>query len=173
MQKDFRKETQMNNPIIVCSFRYNLADLSRATRFYLKSKWAIRILLFVGLAMTIALFSSNDFTKICVLVAAMVLIMAYLYLLYLWPVLQWRKEPTLQIEYTLLLDEQGLTWKSEHSETKIVWTSFTKLWETKDLYLLFYTNENYLIIPKRIFSSPAEIESFKQVVSNHLSKKSI
>jgi hypothetical protein len=60
--------------------------------------------------------------------------------------------------------EDGVARTANGTTFSFPWQSFSKLTETKSFFLLYVSSFDAHIIPKRIFTDNAEMESFKQFV---------
>lgn len=70
-------------------------------------------------------------------------------------------------DYTF--SETGVTAKDEVKEIQFQWAAFIKKAETDNYFYLFLHSTNALIIPKRIFRSQVENDTFTQLLSTHIS----
>jgi len=68
----------------------------------------------------------------------------------------------------LSFDETGITMKNEFSETRYTWHAIVKKSSTHKHYFLYLSQMTALIIPKRIFKSEAEKESFEKILAQYL-----
>jgi len=69
----------------------------------------------------------------------------------------------------LQVSETGIYTKDDVVETRYSWNAFIRKEENNAYYLLFINKITAVIIPKRIFKSTAEKESFDHLLSTHLS----
>jgi hypothetical protein len=71
-------------------------------------------------------------------------------------------------QHELTLTNAGLVSKSADSEAKRKWDGIFRLTSTKN-YLFLYVNETMaMIVPKRYFASPAEAQSFEQMIRERM-----
>ena len=68
----------------------------------------------------------------------------------------------------MIISETGITVKDKTAEASYKWQAFTKKYEWKDTYYLFMSSNLALIIPKRVFSSPAQKDDFEKILAEHL-----
>jgi len=65
----------------------------------------------------------------------------------------------------------GTSNESSHGESKAKWTAYLRIRETPKFFLL-YTQSNFaLILPKRCFESPTEVERYRQVLRTYYKGK--
>jgi hypothetical protein len=71
-------------------------------------------------------------------------------------------------EHELRLSDAGMSSRSAHSESMRKWTGLLKVASTRK-YLYLYVNETTAqIVPKRYFASPAEAQSFEQMIRERM-----
>ena len=68
----------------------------------------------------------------------------------------------------MTIGESGITAKSKDTDAQYKWSAFTKKYETDAAYYLYMSSNIGLIIPKRVFNSNAEKESFEKMLSQYL-----
>jgi len=71
-------------------------------------------------------------------------------------------------EHVLTLTDAGMSTRSPHAETSRKWTGLLKVASTNK-HLFLYVNEMAAqIVPKRFFTSPAEAQSFEQMIRERM-----
>jgi hypothetical protein len=108
----------------------------------------------------------------------------------LWPVVLWgtvllcipllwnyqfrrayRKIPLLRDRRTLDLDSSHLSFKTETSDSRVPWNSYTKFAEDEKTFILFQQgNQIFIPIPKRELSS-SQIDELRSIFEFHLPRK--
>jgi hypothetical protein len=68
----------------------------------------------------------------------------------------------------MIIGESGILGKSTDSEVHYKWSAFTKKYETDSAYYLIMSTNIGLVIPKRVFNSITEKESFEKMLSQYL-----
>jgi hypothetical protein len=68
-----------------------------------------------------------------------------------------------------IFSETGVIAKDEVKEVQFQWAAFIKKVETDNYFYLFLHSTNALIIPKRVFRSSVEKDTFTQLLSTHIS----
>ncbi len=74
------------------------------------------------------------------------------------------RNPRLYGKRTVTFDNEGLTSDSDLAHVEIKWSSFEKFRETKNLFLIYQTNDVAGITPKRAFPSPEAVEQFRNLL---------
>ena len=68
----------------------------------------------------------------------------------------------------MIIGETGITVKDEATNASYKWSAFIKKYDRNDVYYLYMSSNLALIIPKRVFRSKAEKESFEVMLAQHL-----
>ncbi len=68
----------------------------------------------------------------------------------------------------MLIGETGITVKDRTADASYKWAAFIQKYETKDAYYLYMSTNLALIIPKRVFISASQKESFEKMLSQYL-----
>jgi YcxB-like protein len=68
----------------------------------------------------------------------------------------------------MILSESGIFGKSKEAEVHYKWSAFTKKFETANAFYLYISSNMGLVIPKRVFKSVAEKDSFEKMLSQYL-----
>ena len=69
----------------------------------------------------------------------------------------------------MIISESGIFGKSKDIEVHYKWPAFIKKYETSSAYYLVMSSNIGLIIPKRVFKSITEKESFEKMLAQNLS----
>ena len=68
----------------------------------------------------------------------------------------------------VMFDDEGVHAKSSTYELKRIWTAYSKLLESKKLFLLVYGKRLYATIPKKAFTDEKQIELFREMVKSKI-----
>ena len=71
------------------------------------------------------------------------------------------KQKDLNAPFELEFTDNGMSTSNEFSTSTRQWENFVKWKENKELLLLYHSDKEYRIIPKRIFSDSQEVEIIK------------
>ena len=83
----------------------------------------------------------------------------------------YRKTPLLRNRRTLDLDDSHLYFKTENSDSRAPWQTYTKFFEDDNTFILFQQgNQIFIPIPKRELS-PSQITELRSIIGSHLSRK--
>lgn len=70
------------------------------------------------------------------------------------------KGGTMLDNHNLKIDSEGVSAKGQVSEGSIRWSGVLDIIETKEYFFIFVDTAMGFIIPKRVFSSPADADQF-------------
>jgi hypothetical protein len=82
-----------------------------------------------------------------------------------------RQQKTLHRPFELSWTTEALTLTAEHGTSTIHWPDFHKHREDTGLFLLFLSDANFLMVPKRAFPDPALLQSFRDVVAERIAAR--
>ena len=63
-------------------------------------------------------------------------------------------------------DKQSIEFNSESAHAKVKWSDFSKYRENEKLFLLYFSDVMFNIIPKTAFNSKEQLEDFKSNLSS-------
>ena len=103
----------------------------------------------------------------------LILIVITMMLYYVLPSMKFRSNPQFQKEATITFSEDGIYAKLEKiGETKKQWNIYNKAMEDKNNYYLFLkSSKQSVTIPKRVFTSKKQEESFRNLISQKISSE--
>jgi len=130
----------------------------------------IVLLLTVGSAVSSA--RSGRWTDLLwVLALPAVMTLTVLYMAFVTPARSYRRLPVTfrEGEQHWRFSEQGCELRAPTLEAKFLWSSWIAFAETSTCFLLLPQNQLAHAIPKRVFSSPDEINRFRDIAQAHIS----
>jgi hypothetical protein len=78
--------------------------------------------------------------------------------------MQVRKNPKILHPSEYLFSDQGVEIVGRFGRSELLWTAFGRIRETKEFFLLYVLSRQAYPLPKRCFSSKAEIAEFKEML---------
>jgi YcxB-like protein len=78
-----------------------------------------------------------------------------------------RKNPNALGPVTQTVSSSGVRVQGERGEGTSPWNAYQRVRETRDLFLLYAQSNFAIIVPKRCFSSPDEIERYRQIIRRY------
>lgn len=155
-------------------FQYQRKDFKSAFRlFYRHYFWTRYFWLLVVPCAWLAigfsqLFYGNQETGFLWLGLSLVI---YLVLYYRYFSVPLRKaQKVLEDQYSAHFSDDSFTVESQGIRSEIQWSAIQKILESSEVFMMFYskTNQNYILIPKRVFPSAKESQKFKEILKkNH------
>jgi len=86
---------------------------------------------------------------------------------------QWKVQMYLRKSATVWFDAAGLGIKGEDISCSATWKTILSLWETRSLFVFYYTPSLAYLVPKRFFRDAAAMASFRALAASAISPKSI
>ena len=84
------------------------------------------------------------------------------------PYRSWNRGPGIRGPQSFTLSDSGVEAHSAIAESKARWDLYTEAYETPNAYLLRLANRrSYYIFPKRVFRSPEDESTFRNLVTQH------
>lgn len=161
------------------SFKYSVEDWMEGYKTYAlrgRRKWMTRFYVVFGgffllMSLVVALGSRNSLKD-----AAPLLLLGVLWI-YVGTAL-WKRagrraflgRPELQQEYSVTLEDSGVSFAGPLSICQWTWPAFVGCLESKTTFLLMLSPCAFAIFPKRIFG-PGEMEQFRELVRQKLPAK--
>ena len=155
------------------SFRYEEQDYVRAMRAHYATR--LRLPLDLTVTAVTALLGAYELRSgsrafgigllclsggfILILVAAFAVI----------PRIWFRSQPKLRDEYSLRFSSEGIHFQTVHIDSDLQWTMYTRALVDPYSFILYYGNQQFTVIPKRVFSDGAQRELFERLLSQNVS----
>jgi hypothetical protein len=93
--------------------------------------------------------------------------------LFLWKILAaryFKKNPSLQKEIRVQLDEDGVEHWAQDMHSKSGWSNFLRWQESKNLILLYPNTRIFTMLPKRAFA-PGEVDQLRELLARKIARK--
>ena len=161
------------NPTVNLSFRYLESDYVRAVRAHYASRVHLRLDIVVIVALVgigIYLWRSPDLYWLgaaCVVMAfvfALLLIAGFI----IAPVLIFRREPKFRDNYSLTFSAEGIRFSTAHIDSQLQWSLYSRALVDAHSYVLYYGSRQFTVIPKRVFQSAEDQQTFEQMLTQHV-----
>lgn len=79
----------------------------------------------------------------------------------------WKRTVQMQLPINLSIAETGIDFKIEGLQAFRQWQHYTGFRETKEMFLLYYSESLYHILPKRVFSSIDQMNQFRNLLNEN------
>jgi hypothetical protein len=70
----------------------------------------------------------------------------------------------LQRDFRLTPSERGVLVSNEDGEMTLPWSDYRKWKESEKVFLIYLTDAQFQVVPKRLFASASDIEAFRSVL---------
>jgi hypothetical protein len=159
---------------VILNFNLNKDEYIAATRIFYEQTHHLKKDSIIAIITLIGGFLLTNWDKLIgigSIVIATAFLVIVLILLFIVPYQQYKRNPALKEECVLSFDDNGVTYKTKDVDSKIAWSIYKRMMETKFFYLLIYAKrEGFTIIPKRVFNSSDQENEFKKIVIENLPK---
>jgi YcxB-like protein len=79
----------------------------------------------------------------------------------------WKRTVQMQRPINLSITETGIDFQIQGLQDFRQWQHYTGFRETKEMFLLYYSESLYHILPKRVFSSPEQMGQFRDLLNEN------
>jgi len=157
----------MTEAPLCVTFRMTLDDYRAGVRRLSWALWPIRLIVLVTIAAAIAGLTGalldNPILAIVGLVVFVIYALLLASILYIRPGQAFRQRADLKGDQTYCFSESDVSTTFVSGDSRVKWSYFVGLLETKDLYLLCHPMRQLgSIIPKRAFADPASESAFRR-----------
>jgi hypothetical protein len=157
------------------SFRYQERDFVRAMRAHYASRLHLRldVMMIIVFALGGAyLWRSPDshWLGIVVVSASAVFALILFAAFALIPRLFFRREPKFRDEYSLTFSTTGIHFRTEHIDSELQWSLYTRALVDANSYVLYYGSRSFTVIPKRVFQSVEQQGAFDQLLTENVAQ---
>jgi hypothetical protein len=163
------------NSTVDLSFRYTQCDYVRAMRAHYATVLHLKLDIAAALILAVLgvyLWSPPDSHWIGIVfmvistLFALILITAFIII----PRLAFRHRPKLHDDYALSFSPDGIRFRTAHINSQLQWSLYSRALVDAHSYILYYGSNQFTVIPKRVFQSAEEQESFDVLLDEHVPK---
>jgi hypothetical protein len=167
------------NPILTLRYTPEKNDYAQVLRIYFFQQTGSRIALgFLVIAFAIIIYSvATQTTPITILQIVWLLLppVFIVYVLFVQPRSMANRaiaNEQLAAETTWEVGEQGIDISTSFGSSHLNWDELSQLTTSKEYYLLMLKGKKraFRFLPRRVFTSPPDQDTFLQLVSSHLTK---
>ncbi len=158
-------------------FTYQQADVVSAQRLRFRHSTRLRVLALLSLAALVFLAVQQidpalvrastpmSWQNVAYLAALFVLLPVLFYLFV--PALDYRRNPAWQQNYALSIGKarMRLARAGEEKGFELVWPAVQRVIENEHVFLVFFGKQGMVMIPKRIFTSPEQADTFRRLAT--------
>ena len=163
------------NSTVNLVFRYIETDYVHALRAHYAARLRLRLDVVVVVALTgIGAYlwqspSSHWLGVTCVSIAALFSLMLAAAFTVI-PPLVFRREPKFREEYSLAFSPEGIHFRTAHIDSQLQWSVYSRALIDTHSYILYYGTRQFTVIPKRVFQSAEQQQTFESLLTRHVSE---
>ncbi len=86
------------------------------------------------------------------------------------PPLAFRREPKFRDEYSLTFSTAGIHFRTEHIDSELQWSLYTRALVDANSYVLYYGSRSFTVIPKRVFQSAEQQGAFDTLLTENVAQ---
>jgi hypothetical protein len=161
------------NPTVNLTFRYLENDYARALRAHYASRLRLRLDIVVAIVLAGSgayLWRSPGLHWLgvgCVFVAALFVLMLVAAFTVI-PRIAFRREPKFRDDYALTFSPEGIHFRTAHIDSQLQWSMYSSALVDAHSYVLYYGSRQFTVIPKRVFQSAEDQQTFEQMLTQHV-----
>jgi hypothetical protein len=163
------------NSTVNLAFRYIETDYVRALRAHYAARLRLRLdVVVVAALIGIGAYlwqspSSHWFGVTCVSIAVLFSLMLAAAFTVI-PPLAFRREPKFRDEYSLAFSPEGIHFRTAHIDSQLQWSMYSRALIDAHSYILYYGTRQFTVIPKRVFQSAEQQQTFESLLTRHVSE---
>jgi hypothetical protein len=156
------------------SFRYAEQDYIRAMRTHYASR--LRLPLDVAVIVGVAIVGVYEWLSGSHGFGTMLLCMSGIFALMLVaafaiiPTIAFRSQAKFRDEYSLSFSPEGIHFRTAHIDSNLKWDLYTAALVDAYSFILYYGSRQFTVIPKRVFDSVSQRQTFEKLLAQNVSK---
>ena len=163
------------NSTVNLSFRYLESDYVRAVRAHCGSRARLGVSVAWGVVLAacgLYLWRSPGWHWLGLgfLIGSVIWALILFAALTIIPSLNFRREPKFRDEYSLTFSPDGIHFCTAHVDSQLQWSMYSRALVDAHSYMLYYGSRQFTVIPRRVFQSAEQQQSFEQLLTQHISK---
>jgi len=80
----------------------------------------------------------------------------------------WRRTGERQVQQRWAISDAGIKRDWGHARSESSWSAIHRYRDEPTLFLLYKSEDSYLVVPKRAFSDPAQLAQFTELLHRHI-----
>lgn len=163
---------QLTYQLTVADFRSALCAYRNRSPLRNCLRWiAFALLLVAGVSVVALLILSSDSRLLSKVWPSFLLVFVWIALLVSMPYFsarhQFRGSPAAHAPITLDVDDSGMRFRSQYSDSTMAWPTFVRWIEQKNVFACFTSPRIFMVIPKRAFSSE-QLGQFRDMLQRNI-----
>ena len=82
--------------------------------------------------------------------------------------ISYKCEPRFRDIMDLKFTEKGIALKTSYVDSKIKWSLYKRILESKNFFLLYFGEKRFTIIPKRVFVDSQQVDTFRNLINHSI-----
>ena len=99
------------------------------------------------------------------LIMPIILIGVLLFVFTVFPRILYKRDNKYDDHYTIVFKENGIDFEKKGVPTHIDWPAYTKVYQDRNTYILYFGKNDFTIIPRRVFQSSEEETAFRRLLA--------
>ena len=164
----------METQTLTLSFRYSEHDYVQAMRAHDAARLRLRLdaALVIGLT-AFGIFELQAGSKVlgagAVVVAALFAVMLLAAFTVI-PFYSFRSQPKFRNDYSLVFSPEGIHFRTADIDSNLQWGLYDRALIDANSFILYYGNRQFTVIPKRVFESAEQLQTFEGMLRQHVPK---
>lgn len=151
------------------AFRYTETDYTRGLRLHYANTLHPKRDGIISIVMVVAgayfwLTTDPQWIGVILMVVSALLILLLLAAFVVVPKLAFRREPKFRDDYNLTFSTEGIYFQTAHIDSYLKWETYTHVLADSNSYVLYYGKSSLTVIPKRVFESVSQRQSFEELL---------
>ncbi len=156
------------------SFRYTERDYVRALRAHYASHLHLRLdiavtVLLGGIGVYFWRLPSRHWLGIVCIAIAIVFGLLLVAAFTIIPPLAFRRSPKFRDDYSLTFSPEGIHFRTAHIDSQLQWSIYSSALIDAHSYILYYGSRQFSVLPKRVFQTVEQQQTFEQLLAHHVS----
>ncbi len=166
--------SNMETQALTLSFRYSEHDYVQAVRAHYASRLRLRLDLAVVTGLTAfglyELYAGSRVLGVGAVVLAAVFALMLLAAFTVIPFYTFRSQPKFRDDYSLVFSPEGIHFRTADIDSNLRWGLYDSALIDANSFILYYGNQQFTVIPKRVFRSAEQLQRFEGMLRQHVPK---
>lgn len=159
-----------DGPQVRLQINYSEKDLLHGYRLHFKRTLRLSLtilisVLSIGLGVFYLSLDRQLQVGYLLLIIPIVLIGILLFVFTVFPRILYKRDNKYEDLYTITFGENGIDFEKKGTATHIDWLAYTKVYQDRNAYILYYGKNDFTIIPRRVFQDNGEEAAFRRLLA--------
>lgn len=158
-------------------FNYEPKEIAKAFKVHFSRQLRFKRDLIISLVLAVAgvlLWAWQGFSIywIGVFGLAFMFALSLLVMYFIIPNLMKKREPQFADDYSITFTNTHIQLSAMENDVKVEWKDYDKVVESPEFFLLYYEEEEFSIIPKRVIGSESDVDEFRAMLKRKIGDRS-